>query len=281
MDHSPLTLPAVAVLGAGAMGGAIVQGLLAPTVEVTGGIRVTNRTPAKADALTRPGVVSLALADNPRANLTAVEGARIVIVAVKPAMVVDLLREIGPALANDALVVSVAAGITTAAMEAVLPPTIAVLRAMPNTPAHVGLGVTGIAPGSRATDADLALAETLFSTVGETITLEEDRIDALSAISGSGPAYVFLFMEKFTEAAMGLGFTEAAARTMVESTFRGASELLAASESRPAELRRQVTSPKGTTEQAIAVFESADLTDLFERAAAAAIARAQQLASGG
>lgn len=280
MSDSPLSLPTIAVLGAGAMGGAIVQGLLAPTVEVSGGIRVTNRSTEKAAAIAGPGVVSLALADDPRANLTAVEGARLVIVAVKPAMIVDLLREIGPALADDCVVVSVAAGITTAAMEAALPPTIAVLRAMPNTPAHVGLGVTGIAPGSRSTDADLALAVQLFSTVGETITVAEERIDALSSISGSGPAYVFLFMEKFTEATVALGFSVAEARTMVGSTFRGASELLATSGSTPAELRRQVTSPKGTTEQAIAVFEAANLTAVFERATAAAIARARELAGG-
>lgn len=278
MSASPLTLPATAILGAGAMGGAIAQGLLAPSVTVTGGIRVTNRSREKAEALVGAGLLSLALADDPHANLKAVAGAGIVIVAVKPAMIVDLLTEIGAALEHDTIVVSVAAGITTAAMEAALPASIAVLRAMPNTPAHVGLGVTGIAAGSRATDADLALAEQLFSTVGETITLAEDRIDALSAISGSGPAYVYLFMEKFTEAALALGFSEEQARTMVESTFRGASELLAASGGSPAELRRQVTSPKGTTEQAIAVFEAADLEVLFERAAAAAIARAKELA---
>src|SRR5690606_35260518 len=104
------------------------------------------------------------------------------------------------------------------------------------------------------------------------------RIDALSSVSGSGPAYVFLFREKFTEAAVSLGFTEADARLMVESTFRGASELLAQSPSTPAQLRRQVTSPKGTTEQAIAVFESADLTAVFDQATAAAIARARELA---
>lgn len=278
MNRDPVTLPTTAVLGAGAMGGAIVSGMLAPHVTVTGGIRVTNRSREKAAAIARPGVTSLALADDPDANRAAVDGAPIVLVAVKPAMIIDVLREVADALADDAIVVSVAAGITTAAMEAVLPESVSVLRAMPNTPSHVGLGVTGIAPGSRATDADTALIESLFRTVGETITLTEDRIDALSSVSGSGPAYVFLFMEKFTEAAMALGFSDAEARLMVESTFRGASELLAQSPTSPAELRRQVTSPKGTTEQAIAVFEAADLTALFERATAAAIARAREIA---
>lgn len=278
MSLDPVTLPTTAVLGAGAMGGAIVNGMLAPHVTVDGGIRVTNRSREKATTIVGPGVVSLALDDDPGANRTAAEDARIVIVAVKPGMIVDLLREVADSLAPDAIVVSVAVGITTAAMEAVLPETVAVLRAMPNTPSRVGLGVTGIAPGSRARDADTRLVEAVFRTVGDTITVSEDRIDALSAVSGSGPAYVFLLMEKFTDAARGLGFSEEEARLMVEATFRGASELLAGSAHTPTELRRQVTSPKGTTEQAIAVLESADLAALFERAAVAAIARAGELA---
>lgn len=278
MSEEQITLPTTAVLGAGSMGGAIVQGMLAPHVSVTGGIRVTNRSREKAALLDMPGVTSLALADDPGANLAAARGARIVLAAVKPAMIVDLLTEIAPELQSDAIVVSVAAGVTTAAMEAVLPGSVAVLRAMPNTPSRVGLGVTGIAPGSRARDADIALVEDLFGTVGDTIALPEERIDALSAISGSGPAYVFLLMEKLTETALGLGFSEREARTMVESTFRGASELLAASGESPAELRRQVTSPRGTTEQAIAVLDAAGLTALFDRATSAAIARARELA---
>lgn len=277
MSEKRTTLPATAVLGAGSMGGAIVQGMLAPNVSVTGGIRVTNRSREKAGLLDVPGVSSLALADDPDANRRAVEGARVVVAAVKPAMILDLLSEIASVLAADAIVVSVAAGVTTASMEAVLPDTVAVLRAMPNTPSRVGLGVTGIAPGSRARDADTALVEAVFGTVGDTITLPEERIDALSAISGSGPAYVFLLMERFTGAAQRLGFTEAEARLMVESTFRGASELLAFSGETPSELRRQVTSPKGTTERAIAVLETGNLAELFDRAMAAAIARAKEL----
>src|SRR5690606_25778207 len=149
MSEKRTTLPATAVLGAGSMGGAIVQGMLAPNVSVTGGIRVTNRSREKAGLLDVPGVSSLALADDPDANRRAVEGARVVVAAVKPAMILDLLSEIASVLSADAIVVSVAAGVTTASMEAVLPDTVAVLRAMPNTPSRVGLGVTGIAPGSR------------------------------------------------------------------------------------------------------------------------------------
>ncbi|TXN32351.1 pyrroline-5-carboxylate reductase [Lacisediminihabitans profunda] len=272
------TLPTIAILGAGSMGGAILSGLLAPSVTVTGGIRVTNRTEAKAAALRTPGVTSIALERAPEGNLEAVRDARVVLVGVKPAMVSDLLREIAPALAPGAIVVSVAAGVTTATMEAIVPG--AVLRAMPNTPAVVGRGVTGLSAGSRSTADDLAIARAVFETVGEVLEIDESRIDALSTISGSGPAYVFYLIEQLTATAVGMGFTEAEAATMVNGTFLGAAELLAASGEKPAELRRRVTSPKGTTERAIAELEAADLRAVFDRATAAALARARELAAG-
>lgn len=271
-------LPRIAVLGAGSMGGAIVAGLRGPGVRVAGGIAVTNRTEAKAALVRGEGVESLALESDPAANRVALRGARIVLIAVKPAMVPELLTEIAGDLEPDAIVVSVAAGVTTATMEARVANPVA--RAMPNTPALVRRGVTGLAPGSRIGAADLALVRELFGTVGAVVDVPESRIDALTTISGSGPAYVFFLIERLTETARGLGFDEAEARLLVEQTFLGASELLAASDVDPAELRRRVTSPKGTTERAIAVLEDADLTALFDRATAAALARARELAAG-
>ena len=140
-------------------------------------------------------------------------------------------------------------------------------------------GVTGLAAGSRITPEQLAVARAVFETVGAVIELGEDRIDALSTISGSGPAYVFFLMEQLTGTALRLGFSEAEARLMVEQTFLGASELLQASDADPAELRRRVTSPKGTTERAIAVMEEADFGGTFDRATAAALARAKEMAA--
>lgn len=273
-----VTLPAVAILGAGSMGGAILSGLLAPDVSVDGGIRVTNRTEQKAAALRSDAVASFSTESDPRANLAAVSGAKVVLAAVKPAMIPDLLREVGDALDPDAIVVSVAAGVTTATMEALLPAGVGVLRAMPNTPAVVGRAVTGLSAGSRSTVEQLALATTLFETVGTVVVVPEDRIDALSTISGSGPAYVFYLIEQLTKTAVGLGFSVEEAATLVNTTFLGASELLAASGSTPEELRIQVTSPKGTTERAIAELEKADLKGVFDRATAAALARARELA---
>ena len=272
------TLPSIAIIGTGSMGGAILQGLLDPSVTVDGGIRVTNRTEAKAAPLRTNGVESFALETTPDANTRAVRGAKVVLIGVKPAMVVDTLAGIADALEPDAIVISVAAGVTTATMESAV--TGSVLRAMPNTPAIVGLAVTGLSAGSRSTDEQLAIGRAVFETVGSVLEVPESQIDALSTISGSGPAYVFYLVEEFTKTAIGMGFTADQAELLVNGTFRGAVELLAASDKSPEELRRQVTSPKGTTERAIAELEAADLSATFSRATAAALARAKELAAG-
>ena len=279
-DTQNVTLPTIAMLGAGSMGRAILSGLTAPGVEVTGGIRVTNRSAARAAELEGiPGVTAFATEKDGAANRLAVDGAAIVIVAVKPAMVPDLLREIASSLTPGAIVVSVAAGVTVATFESLLPDTVVVARSMPNTPAVVGKAVTGISPGTRTEPADLELVRALFETVGEVVEVPESQLDALSTISGSGPAYVFYLVEALTSAALEKGFTPEQARTLVNGTFLGASELLVASGEDPAELRRRVTSPNGTTERAIEVLATADLPALFTRATDAALARARELAA--
>jgi pyrroline-5-carboxylate reductase len=276
---APITLPSIAFLGAGSMARAILTGLLAPHVTVEGGIRATNRSAERASELASlPGVTALSTESDPEANRTAVAGARIVVVAVKPAMVPDLLSEIAGSLEPGTLVLSVAAGVRVATFESLLADNIAVIRTMPNTPAIVGKAVTGVSAGTRSNDQDLALAIALFETVGEVLVVPEEKLDALSSISGSGPAYVFYLIEQLTATAMTHGFTAAEAATMVQGTFLGASLLLEASENTPEELRRQVTSPKGTTERAIAVLQDANLKDWFDRATDAAIARAAELA---
>jgi len=277
-DRSPL--PAIAVLGAGSMGGAILQGLVASGLP-TGGITATNRTRAKAETLAGlEGVTSIALEDRPDGNADAAASAGIVLVGVKPAMVPDLLAEIRPALRPDAVVVSLAAGVTIATFESVLGEGARVLRSMPNTPAVVGKAVTGLAPGTYADEDDVARVTRLFETVGTVLAVPEEQIDPLSTISGSGPAYVFLMVEALTRAALGKGFTEEQARLMAEGTFVGASALLEASGEDAGELRRRVTSPKGTTERAVAVLQAAHLDDLFAEATDAALARARELAQG-
>lgn len=275
-----IALPPIAILGAGSMGGAIAQGLAASGLAI-GGVTATNRTAAKAAELgSLPGVTSVALETAPHGNVDAAATADIVLVGVKPAMVPELLRAIGPALRPGTIVVSLAAGVTIASFESILRDDIVVLRSMPNTPAVVGKAVTGLAAGTNASVADVALVRRLFETVGAVIEVDESQIDALSTISGSGPAYVFLFIEQFTRAAIDKGFTREQARLMAEQTFIGAASLLDASGEDPAELRRRVTSPKGTTERAIAVLEAAHLAEVFGEATDAALERARELAAG-
>jgi pyrroline-5-carboxylate reductase len=256
------------------------RSLLGPGVEVDA-IRVTNRTVEKAAQYAGdPRVAAYATDSDVEANRAAVAGAKLVLVAVKPAVVPALLAEIASAVEPGTVVVSVAVGVTAATFEAALPESVSVLRAMPNTPALIGRAVTGVSPGARSSDADLALVRALFETVGEVVVVPESKLDALSTISGSGPAYVFYLIEQFTAAAIAQGFPPEHAAQLVNGTFLGSVEMLAATGTDPAALRRQVTSPKGTTERAVAVLESADLAGLFGRATDAALARARELAAG-
>ena len=278
---SPLHFPAIAILGAGSMGRAILQGLLSPHVHVATGIRITNRrVEAATDFDTEPRVTAWVTSENPQANREAVRGAKVVIVAVKPAGITDMLTEVSDDLDDDAVVVSVAAGITLAQLQAAVGDQRAVMRAMPNTPAQIRRGVTGISLGPQVTAAQQELVESVFATVGSVVVVGEERLNALTAISGSGPAYVFYLIEQWEQAAQEQGFTQAEAALLVRETVRGAAELVIASGEQPEELRRRVTSPNGTTERAIATLEQAHLAELLEAAMQAAMARATEIAAG-
>jgi pyrroline-5-carboxylate reductase len=225
-------------------------------------------------------VLSFAMEDGDDANQMAVANAQLVLIGVKPAYVLEVLADVADSLNDNALVVSVAAGVPTAAMEAVLPEDVGVIRAMPNTPAIVGRALTGIAAGSRATDWAVETASQLFETVGQVLVLDESQIDALGTISGSGPAYVFYLIEQLTKAAKHHGFNDTDAALLVNQTFLGAAELLVASDKSPEQLRKQVTSPNGTTERAIARMAQTDLEGMFIEATEAALARSRELAEG-
>ena len=273
-------LPRVAMLGVGSMGGAILAGLRAPGVSVDGPITVTTRSAASAEAYAgSDDVVAYANETDPDANRKAVRGARVVMLAVKPWMIHDVLTEVSADLAPGTIVVSVAAGVTTESMEQLVSAGVAVVRAMPNTPSTVGLGVTGVAGGVSASAEAVALVARIFETVGEAIVVREDQINAVAAVSGSGPAYLFLYTEEMTAAAMRLGFDEDQARLLAQQTVIGSAELLRQSGEDPAELRRKVTSPKGTTEQAILVMQEANLGDIYDRALAANVRRSEELAA--
>lgn len=267
----------IAILGTGSMGKAILSGLLAAGTSPAN-IRVTTKSQASADAISSShGIEATALESDSTSNSLIAKDADLVILAVKPVMILETLKEISAVLNPSSLVVSVAAGITTAAMEQQLSGNAAVVRAMPNTPSVVGLGVTGISKGSNVSDVQLDLAVKLFSSVGKVLVVDESKIDALSTISGSGPAYVFYFAEKLITAAKSLGFSDSEASMMVKETFLGSATLLATSTSSPEELRQQVTSPNGTTMQATGRFDAADLEKVFIEATEAALARAKEL----
>ena len=267
----------IAILGTGSMGKAILSGLLAAGT-IPANVRVTTKSKASADALSsNHGVQATALESDSAANSSSAKDADLVILAVKPNMILETLNDVASVLKPDCLVVSVAAGITTAAMEEQLSGNAAVVRAMPNTPSVVGLGVTGISKGSNVSAEQLNLAVELFSSVGKVLVVDESKIDALSTISGSGPAYVFYFAEKLITAAKSLGFSEQEASLMVKETFLGSATLLSTSSNSPEELRKQVTSPNGTTMQATGRFDAADLERVFIEATEAALARAKEL----
>ncbi|GAA2752145.1 pyrroline-5-carboxylate reductase [Amnibacterium kyonggiense] len=272
-----MALPPIAVLGGGNLGSAILTGLVDAGVR---DLRVTTRSAATAARYDGGPVRAVALEDDPSANAAAVDGAGIVISGVKPAGTAELLRTIGPALAPDAVVVSLAVGTPIAPLEAALPAGAQVVRAMPNTPVRVRQGVTGLARGGAVTDAGFAAVQEAFGLLGEVVVLDDERIDRISTISGSGPAYVYLLLERFADAAVGLGFERGDAERTVAQTFAGALALLGASGESPADLRRAVTSPGGTTAVAVAVFEQdGALGRLIEDALAGALRRAEELAA--
>jgi pyrroline-5-carboxylate reductase len=270
----------IAILGSGSMGSAILAGLLASGVD-SSQVTITTRSEESAKSLAdQLGVTAISLESDPSANAAAVQDADVVLVAVKPAYVVEVLKDAAENLKSGSLVISVAAGITTASMEAAVPESVAVVRSMPNTPAIVGRAVTGISTGSRVSNDQLETALELFETVGRVVVLPEDQIDALSTISGSGPAYVYFLIEQLTQAAQNMGFGEDIAAMLVEETFAGATELLSVAEQSPESLRKQVTSPNGTTMQAVAVLDKANLDGIFTDALKAALARAKEIAAG-
>jgi len=203
-------------------------------------------------------------------------GRDVVIVAVKPKDVRYLLGQIRESVTSNQIVISLAAGVPIAAFERVLPG-VAVVRTMPNTPAAVDEGITAYCGGTQADEAALETAATVLSAVGETIRLSEDLLDAVTAVSGTGPAYIFLLAEALTEAAIREGLPHHAAERLVDQTLRGSGLLLRQSEKSAFRLRGEVTSPGGTTAAAMHVLEDGGFRALVEDAVRAAARRSREL----
>lgn len=263
----------IAVLGGGVMGETLAGGLLARMADRPA-VVVAEKRPERAQELR--DALGVELAD----PAGAVVGADVVILVVKPQDLLGLLDEIGSAIEPTALVVSIAAGMPTEAIEARLPRGGQVVRAMPNTPARLGKGVTGISAGASCSADGMALARALMETVGLVVEVPEALQDAVTAVSGSGPAYLFYLAEAMQSAAIDLGLDEVTARDMVVGTLEGAASLLASSDDTARQLREKVTSPNGTTAAATAVFDDLGFTSVIAAGMSAARDRGRELAAG-
>jgi pyrroline-5-carboxylate reductase len=210
-------------------------------------------------------------------NLRALPQADIVFLAVKPQQMEAFFAEAAGAIRRSQLIISIAAGITTNCIEKHLPAGTAVVRAMPNTPALLGEGAIGIAKGSAARPAHMALAKKLFGTVGTVVELPESSLNAVTALSGSGPAYIFYLCEALAEAGAAMGLSGEVADLLARQTIKGAGRMLSAMKTDAAELRRNVTSPGGTTEAAIAHLEKSKFKDIIAGALQQANRRAGEL----
>ncbi len=261
----------VAFLGAGAMAEALLAGLRREDAEVDVVVSV-RRSERGAELTERYGVRVL---ENPQAA----GQADVVVVCVKPKDVAGLLDEIGPALAEGAVVVSVAAGLTTAFCEQHLPAGTAVVRVMPNTPALVGAGVCAVSAGSCVTAEQVERAEALLRPAGLVLRVPEDQQDAVTAVSGSGPAYLFYVADAMIEAGVLLGLTRSVATELTVATLLGGSRMLAETGEHPVLLRERVSSPAGTTIEALRTFDERGVRAAFVAAMQACRDRARQLSA--
>ncbi|RKQ37044.1 pyrroline-5-carboxylate reductase [Kocuria tytonis] len=264
-------------LGAGSMNGSILRGVLAGGADPAD-VRATTRSASSAAELRREtGVTVLAGEEDTEANRKAVAGADVVLLGVKPYAVLDLAREIAPALEPDTVVVSVAAGVALDALRKALPEGQPVVRCMPNTPSSVGRGVLSVTPGEHTTAEQLGVVKTVLSSVGTVVEVPEHLIRAVTGVSGSGPAYVFYLAEAMQRAGEQLGLDTDTARVLAKETVSGAGVLLSPEDADPAALRRAVTSPGGTTEQAITTFDEKGLRDIIAAGAAASAAKGDEM----
>jgi len=263
----------IAIIGGGRIGEALLAGLLSAGWS---DIVVTSRREERVRELAeRHGV------DATTANADAVRGAALVVVAVKPQDIDALLDEIGPMLTPEQTVLTVAAAIPTARIESKIADGVPVVRAMPNSPSTVHEGMAGVAPGAHAGDAQLALAEEVLSHLGRVVRVPESAMDAITAVSGSGPAYFALLAEAMIEAGILLGLSREISTTLVVQTMLGTAKQLRDEGMHPVELRESVTSPGGTTIAAIRELEQAGVRAAFLNAIQAAMTRARELADGG
>jgi pyrroline-5-carboxylate reductase len=258
-------------IGVGNMGEALVKGLIASKAAAPGKILVSARRRERVDELEKLYRV------RGGTNSDVARESDVVVLAVKPQILDQVLREISPDVSRDKLVVSVAAGVPIAAIERRLRPPMRIVRAMPNTPATVAAAATALALGEHATDADLATAKTIFDSVGLTVVLEESQLDAVTGLSGSGPAYVFLILEALSDAGVKVGLSRRTAQLLAAQTVLGSAKLLLETNEHPGRLKDMVTSPGGTAITGLHTLENGGVRTTLMNAVEAATRRSREL----
>jgi pyrroline-5-carboxylate reductase len=262
----------IAFVGAGNMAGALIRGLIGTgTVPAD---RIIAADPDRDRLSALEGELEIRATTD---NAEAVQEATVIVLATKPQVFAQVLPGLAAAVSADALLISIAAGISTGMIERAFPAGSRVVRTMPNTPALVGAGATAIAAGTHATEDDLGLAETLFRSVGIAVRVPEEQIDAVTGLSGSGPAYVFAMIEALRDAGTREGLPEETALQLASQTVFGAARLLLDEKEAPEVLRDRVTSPGGTTRAGLDALADAGFADAILGAVHAATRRSVEL----
>ncbi|MBK9519804.1 MAG: pyrroline-5-carboxylate reductase [Anaeromyxobacter sp.] len=262
----------IAFIGAGNMAEALVKGLLRAGVAAPQEIVCTDRRPERGPELAARYGVRVT-----QDNLAAVREAGVIVLSVKPQVMEKVLAEIGPALDASKLVISIAAGIPIVAIERKVGHGVRVIRTMPNTPALVGAGATALSPGEHATEADLVQARALFDAIGMTVVVDEPLLDAVTGLSGSGPAYIFLIIEALSDGGVKAGLARAQAQELAAQTVYGSAKLLIETGEHPGRLKDQVTSPGGTAIAGLHTLEAGGLRTTLMNAVEAATNRSREL----
>jgi len=258
----------LAVLGVGTMGAALLKGLAASGLAITG----TAKRGASKARIEELG------ATYEQDNAQAAAGAEIVVIATKPQVVPQVLQQIKDSIQPGTLVISIAAGVPTSRMEADLPEGTPVIRVMPNTPSVLGAGMSVLAPGANASEEDMALAEALFVALGRTAILEEHHMDAVTGLSGSGPAYVYLVIESLAEAGVKVGIPRDTSTLLAAQTVLGAARMVLELGAHPALLKDAVTTPAGCTVDGLMELEEGKLRVTLLKAVVKATERSRELA---
>jgi len=273
----PPSLPGlrVAVLGAGKMGGILLQAFLKNNLLAPEQITATVQHPERALALSAQFGVEV-ITD----NLEAAERADVILIGVKPIQVPALIETIKPALSGEKLVLSFAASVTTKSIEAASGIDLAVIRAMPNTPAMLAAGITALCAGRFVSEAQMAIAQRIFQTVGRTVIVDEKHMDAVTGLSGSGPAFLYIIIEALAEAGVNVGLPRDVATLLAAQTTYGSARMVLETGYHPALLKDAVTTPAGCTVDGILELEEGGLRVTLIKAVKRATQRAKELAAG-